>query len=95
MKTILLWQSLPSCSLPPSFAQTKFSNKRNQREVEREIRQLTRQWDRAIVKRDIQFLDGILSDEYVISTMTKPQYLELIKSSQAKGQEALLLGKAT
>jgi len=84
MKTILLLAILTLLFASPGFAQTKPSNTRNQREVEREIRQLTGQWDQAIVKRDIQFLDGILSDEYVISTMTKPQYLELIKSSEIK-----------
>ena len=84
MKTILHLAILILLFASPSFAQTKPSNTRNQREVEREIRQLTRQWDQAMVKRDIQFLDGILSDEYVISTMTKPQYLELIKGSEIK-----------
>lgn len=84
MKTTLHLAILILLFASPSFAQTTPTNTRNQREVEREIRQLTRHWDQAIVRRDIQFLDGILSDEYVISTMTKPQYLELIKGSEVK-----------
>ena len=108
MKTILYLAILIFLFASPCFAQTKPSNTRNQPEVEHEIRQLTSQWDQALVKRDIQFLDGILSDEYVISTMTKPQYLELIKRSEIKytsfdrdvdsfrlyGSTALVFGRA-
>ena len=84
MKTILNLAFLILLCASPSIAQTKPSNTQNQGADEREIRKLTRQWDQAMVKRDVQFLDGILSDEYVISTMAKPQYLELIKSSEIK-----------
>lgn len=108
MKTILRSAILILLVASPGFAQTKPSNPQNQQEVEREIRQLTRQWDQAMIKRDMQFLDGILSDEYVIATMTKPQYLELIKSSgihytsfdrdvysfRLYGQTALVFGRA-
>jgi len=55
-----------------------------QSEVEREIRKLTQSWDRAMVKRDVSFLDSILSDDYITSGLAKPQYLELIKSSEIK-----------
>ena len=37
-----------------------------------------------MVKRDVPFLDKTLSDDYVISGMAKPQYLEFIKSSEIK-----------
>jgi ketosteroid isomerase-like protein len=53
-------------------------------QTEGEIRKLTRSWDKAMVKRDVPFLDKTLSDDYVISGMAKPQYLELIKSSEIK-----------
>jgi ketosteroid isomerase-like protein len=49
-----------------------------------EIRKLTRSWDQAMVKRDLVFLDGILADDYVISGLSKPKYLQLIKSSDIK-----------
>jgi ketosteroid isomerase-like protein len=108
MKTILHLAILILLCASPSFAQTKPSDTRRQSEVEREIRKLTRQWDQAMVKRDVQFLEGLLSDEYVISTMAKPQYLELIKSSEIKytsfdreiyslrlyGNTALVIGRA-
>lgn len=84
MKTILHLAILVLLFVSPGFAQTKPSNTRNQREAEREIRRLTRQWDQAMVKRDLQFVDDILSDEYVIFTLTKPQYLELIRGSEIK-----------
>ncbi|HLA11142.1 MAG TPA: nuclear transport factor 2 family protein [Pyrinomonadaceae bacterium] len=107
MKTILNLAILLLCAAPGNV-QTKPSNTQNQSEAEREIRKLTRQWDQAMVKRDVQFLDGILSDDYVISTMAKAQYLQLIKSSVIKytsfdreiysvrlyGSTALVLGRA-
>ena len=108
MKTILKFAILILMSASPAIAQTKLSNSQNQSKDEREIRKLTRQWDQAMVKRDVQFLDGILSDEYVISTLAKPQYLQLIKSSEIKytsfdreidslrlyGNTALVFGRA-
>jgi ketosteroid isomerase-like protein len=53
-------------------------------EIVTTIRRLTRSWDKAMVKRDVAFLDGILADDYVISGLSKPQYLHLIKSSDIK-----------
>jgi len=108
MKTTLSLAILILLSTVPGFAQTKPSDTTNQSEVEREIRKLTRQWDQAMVKGDVPFLDSLLSDEYVISTMAKPQYLELIKSSEIKytsfdrdisslrlyGNTALVFGRA-
>jgi hypothetical protein len=84
MKTILKFAILILLSASPAIAQTEPFKSKNQNEDEHEIRKLTRQWDQALVKRDVQFLDGVLSDEYVISTMAKSQYLELIKSSDIK-----------
>jgi ketosteroid isomerase-like protein len=56
----------------------------SQSEVEREIRKLTWSWDAAMVKRDVRFLDKVLADDYVISGLAKPQYLEFIRSSEIK-----------
>jgi ketosteroid isomerase-like protein len=53
-------------------------------EIVSEIRKLTRSWDKAMVKRDVAFLDKILADDYVISGLAKPRYLEFIKSSEIK-----------
>lgn len=108
MKTILNFAVLVLLSTSPHIAQTKPSNVHDQSAVEREIRKLTHEWDQAMVKRDVQYLDGILSDDYVISTLAKPQYLELIKSSEIQytsfdrdiyslrlyGETALVYGRA-
>lgn len=91
-----------------SMAQKPSGNSSAQIEVEREIRKLTRLWDKAMVKRDITFLESNLADEYVISGLTKPQYLEFVKSSDINytsfdrevvsvrvyGETALVLGQA-
>ena len=66
------------------MAQRPSGNSSPQNEAEREIRKLTRLWDEAMVKRDVTFLDSILSDDYIISGLVKPQYLEFIKSSETK-----------
>lgn len=65
-------------------AQKPFGDSSLQSESEREIRKLTRSWDEAMVKRNVNFLDSILSDDYIISGLAKREYLELIKSSEIK-----------
>jgi len=37
-----------------------------------------------MVKRDINFLDSLLADDYIISGLAKQRYLDLIKSSEIK-----------
>lgn len=92
----------------PSMAQKPSGNSSPLSEVERELRKLTRLWDEAMVKRDNTFLDSVLADDYIISGLAKPQYLEFIKSSEIKytsfdreivsvrvyGDTALVLGQA-
>jgi ketosteroid isomerase-like protein len=92
----------------PCLAQKPSGNPKSQSVVEREIRNLTRLWDEAMVKRDIAFLEGILAEDYIISGLPKRQYLEFIKSSEIKytsfdreiisvrgyGDTALVLGQA-
>ncbi len=67
-----------------SVAQKQSDGSSHQIGTEREIRKLTHLWDEAMVKRDISVLDRILADDYIISGLAKPQYLELIKSSEIK-----------
>jgi ketosteroid isomerase-like protein len=108
MKLILSLTAFFLFATLPCMAQKPSGNSNPQNEVEREIRKLTRLWDEAMVKRNITFLDSILADDYIISGLAKPQYLDFIKSSEIKytsfdremvsvrvyGDTALVLGQA-
>lgn len=65
------------------FAQAQTPNT-PKRDIEGTLKELARTWDEAMVKRDINTLDRLLADDYIISGTTKPQYLALIKSSEIK-----------
>lgn len=84
MRSLPYLMALALLAAPLCSAQKPPTNPSPQSEVEREIRKLTQSWDEAMAKRDVSFLDGILSDDYVISGLAKQQYLELIKSSEIK-----------
>lgn len=84
MKNFLNLMVLVLLSVSLCVAQKPSGNSNLQSEAEREIRKLTHLWDEAMVKRDVNFLDSILSDDYIISGLAKRRYLELIKSSEIK-----------
>lgn len=48
--------------------------------VERELKELVRVWDAAIVGRDAATLDRLLADEFTLSGVPKARYLEFVKS---------------
>jgi ketosteroid isomerase-like protein len=75
------------------------------RSVENTLRELTQQWDQAIVTQDMAVLDRMLSDDYTISGMSKSNYLQLMKevkyvsahrsgiTVRIYGDTALLIGR--
>jgi ketosteroid isomerase-like protein len=107
MKTILFVAAVNLLLPFVSFAQEPTSTPTSS-QIVNEIRRLTRAWDKAMVKRDVAYLDTILADDYYISGLPKPQYLELLKSHEigyssfdrqvlsvrVYGQTALSLGQA-
>ena len=80
MKTTLCLITFITLSTLLCFAQRPPAGSSQQSIVEREIHRLTRLWDEAMVRRDVNALDRILANDYVISGLTKSQYLELIRS---------------
>jgi ketosteroid isomerase-like protein len=84
MKSILTVAALNLLVVLVCVAQESTKSSTPSPEIAGEIRKLTRTWDKAMVKRDVAFLDKILADDYVISGLAKPQYLEFIKSSEIK-----------
>lgn len=52
--------------------------------AKQELRDLVREWDEAVVKRDAATLDGLLADEFAfVGGPNKAQYLTSIKSASA------------
>lgn len=84
MKSVLRLTLLVFLTATVCFGQSLSAVPDNQAKDEGEIRKLTRLWDKAMVDRDIVFLDGVLADDYIISGRTKSRYLELMKSSEIK-----------
>ena len=57
--------------------------------VERELKELVRQWDSAMVNRDITTLDRILADEFTLSGTPKTQFLAFVKSPNTMIESAV------
>jgi ketosteroid isomerase-like protein len=57
--------------------------------VERELKELVRQWDSAMVNRDITTLDRILADEFTLSGTPKTQFLAFVKSPNTMIESAI------
>jgi len=77
---IFVWGQL-SVRLPAQSNEAQIDN-------EQELRNLEKEWDAAIVARDIPTLNGILSDDFEFidsagSVHSKPDILEGIKNSKA------------
>jgi ketosteroid isomerase-like protein len=95
--------------LPPSAVDAQTVRPRLPSDAEQELRDLTRRWDEALVRRDIDVLDTILSNDYTFGGTTKAEYLDSLKmpgmeysnyertdiSSRIYGDTALLRGRVT
>jgi ketosteroid isomerase-like protein len=57
--------------------------------VERELKELVRQWDSAMVNRDITTLERILADEFTLSGTPKTQFLAFVKSPHTMIESAV------
>lgn len=65
---------------PSTFAQVK-NNRYRRTPVAQELKALTVIWEKALVKRDVNTLDRILADDYIISgVLPKAVYLALVKN---------------
>jgi ketosteroid isomerase-like protein len=85
-RTITLFLLTIVCALTAS-AQIK-KNYQNEK-VERELKELVRQWDSAMVNRDITTLDRILADEFTLSGTPKTQFLAFVKSPNTMIESAV------
>ena len=77
--------------------------------TEQELRELTRRWDEAVVRRDANIMNRILSDDYTFAGTPKSEYLAFLKTQDIEyktyersditariyGDTALLFGRAS
>jgi len=89
MKRIPLVVLLLVAAVSPAASQSK---RTNDARIEGQLRTLTRQWDEALVSKNVNTLNQILATEFVITGLPKTAYLAIIripelKYSSAKKQE--------
>jgi ketosteroid isomerase-like protein len=70
-----------------SLAQTEFSPRKKSVSVEQELIKLENEWNDAMVRRDVAFLDGILADNWTGTDqdgtfLSKAQFLASLKSGE-------------
>src|SRR6266849_912135 len=64
--------------VPSSSAQVNQPKAEGDKQAEEELKNLTRSWDEAMVKKDVKTLDAILADEYSMSQIPKAPLIALI-----------------
>ncbi len=64
------------------------SQRTNDARIEAQLRTLTRQWDAALVTKNINTLNQILASDFVITGLPKTAYLALIKIPELKYSSA-------
>ena len=85
MKRLALLILLLVATVSPTASQSK---RTNDARIDRELRTLTRQWDEALVTKNINTLNQILATEFVITGLPKTTYLALIKIPELKYSSA-------
>ncbi len=64
--------------VPSSSTQVNQPKNEGDKQAEEELKNLTRSWDEAMVKKDVKTLDAILADEYSMSQIPKAPLIALI-----------------
>src|ERR1700687_1118856 len=85
MKRLAFLILLLVAAVTPTASQSK---RTNDARIEAQLRTLTRQWDEALVTKNINTLNQILATEVVITGLPKTAYLALIKIPELKYSSA-------
>ncbi len=87
MKRILVVALLLIATVSLVYTQTKTGHR--DAKVERELIELVRKWDAAIVNKDSAALESILATEFTLSGLSRAKYLASFKSANASVESAV------